>query len=326
MRESERHQQTPTAVTTTILLGRRRPSPTLAALALPAFVLGVLPAPSPADDCAPSNEAVSLEELVARVEGDGLRYVFVGERHGSGPVKRFAVELANALDDRGRDSALYIEGFRTNCAPSDAACWSLARWFNPDAFGTLLEEARVPVRPLDPPERDARGLRMAETIAAGSESVRVVLVGRSHVRFAGKDQAEVRVFGGAVRFSNPGDVVEAFPRSESLTIGLVTSQTRDDSESRLLVDGCEFDLVLSTAESRDYWAGGSGPAGVVPATRVAATDVAATDVAAASAAGISDAQASGAQAGDVVATDADVLPAAEAGASDAGSVADSSRP
>ena len=231
------------------------------------------------DTCTPSNQTLSFEELVARVETEGRRYVFVGERHGIGPVKRFVVELANALDARGHQAALYVEGFRTDCPPSDESCWTLARWFNPDAFGTLLEEARVPVHALDPPERDARALRMAATIASGSEPIRIVLVGGSHVRFAGDPRAEVRVFGGAVGFPDPGDVVEAFPRARSLTIGLETAPPPAHATgSGLRVDGCEYDLVLSTPESPDYWSGSaraeqsSATSQVLPTPESAASD------------------------------------------------------
>ncbi|HVS66535.1 MAG TPA: hypothetical protein VMT85_23870 [Thermoanaerobaculia bacterium] len=230
------------------------------------------------DTCTPSNETLTFEELVARVEAEERRYVFVGERHGIGPVKRFAVELANALDARGHQVALYVEGFRTDCPPSDESCWTLARWFNPDAFGTLLEEARVPVHALDPPERDARAMRMAATIASGSEPIRIVLVGGSHVRFAGDPRAEVRVFGGALGFPDPGDVVEAFPRAHSLTIGLDTAPPAHATGSGLRVDGCEYDVVLSTPESPGYWTGSAlaerspAPSQVLPTPESAASD------------------------------------------------------
>lgn len=220
--------------------------------------------------CGPVREVRSLDEVVSRVEADHLRYVFIGERHGVGPIKRFAVELANALEDRGNDVGLYVEGFRTNCRPSDTSCWTLARWFNPGAFGTLLQQARVPVHAIDPPERDERSRRMAATIASGPESVRVVLVGQSHVGFAGDALAELRVYGGAVRFPDPGDVAEAFPRPELLTIGLAAGidagrWTAVDSAE----DRCAFDLVLTAADSPDYWArwGRSEAAGLPEPTK-----------------------------------------------------------
>lgn len=225
----------------------------LLALALFFLLSGFLPLPSHAS-CVPADQASSLEEIVTRVHAEQIKYIFVGERHGVGPIKKFAVDLANALVDSGLDAGLYVEGFRTTCPPRESSCWSLAQTFNGDAFRALLEESKVSVYGIDPPERDRRAARMAATIAAGREAVRVVLVGKSHVVHAGDLDAELWVYGGGLRFPDPGDLAEAFPRQEILTIGLETS--RDTLSSYALHrSGCEVDYVVTTEPARDYWSG-----------------------------------------------------------------------
>ncbi len=220
----------------------------LTALALSA----ALPTSSVHAVCASSGRTASVEEIVAQVKAEGLKYVFVGERHGIGPVKKFAVDLTNALVESGYDVGLYVEGFRTDCPPRDEACWSLARAFNRQAFLTLLDESKASVHPIDPPEGDRRAERMAATIAAGSESVRVVLVGRSHVIHAENREAELWVYGGGLRYPDPGDVAEAFPRHEYLTVGLETGDGAGVPYS-LQHDECGADYVLITPPSDDYW-------------------------------------------------------------------------
>ena len=116
-------------------------------LALVVLALAALPVYS--DPSCPSSErSSSLSEIVDRVEADRIKYVFVGERHGVGPIKKFAVDLANALVENGRDVGLYVEGFRTNCPPGDGSCWSLARAFNDRAFRTLLDESKASIHDL----------------------------------------------------------------------------------------------------------------------------------------------------------------------------------
>ncbi|HVS13256.1 MAG TPA: hypothetical protein VMV46_04995 [Thermoanaerobaculia bacterium] len=221
---------------------------------LTVLFLGSATAPATAGSaCEPGNEPIALTELVSRIEAADARYLFVGERHGVGPVKRFAVDLVNALVERGHEVGLYVEGFRTDCALEDSTCRTLASWFNPLAFDTLLLESRATVHAIDPPQRSSRGARMAEAIAAGSEAVRVVLIGDSHVRHAGDSEAELLVFGGALQFPDPGDVAEAFPRSEVVTIGLETSGGA--GSRRMRADGCAVDYVVTTFDSSDYWAG-----------------------------------------------------------------------
>lgn len=217
-----------------------------------ALALGWLGLSTPAlAACAPSESiadptsvaASSLDEIIQRIEIEGRRYIFIGERHGIAPAKRFAVDIANSLADFGYDVGLYVEGFRTDCALRDDDCPSLARLFNAKAFLWLLDEARVPVHPLDPPQRDGRAGRMAAAIAAGSEAIRVVLIGRSHVVHADDPNAELWVYGGGMRYPDPGDVVKAFPRSQTLTVAL------DDGEAGvdpylLRPDGCRADYSL----------------------------------------------------------------------------------
>ena len=233
----------------------------LAALTLAA----ALPMPGCAD-CVPAGPTASLAEIVARVEAEHLKYVFVGERHGIGPIKRFAVELANALLDGGDDVGLYVEGFRTSCPPQDESCRGLARVFNPQAFRTLLDESRASVHALDPWEGDLRAARMAATIAAGSETVRVVLVGRSHVVDAGGLGAEVWTFGGAMRFADPGDLAAEFRRQEYLTVGLETAAEAFPPYS-LRQDGCGVDYVVTTADTTDYWGEPAAPLAQVTAAQ-----------------------------------------------------------
>lgn len=202
--------------------------------------------------CASGAATVSVDEIVARIEGEQLRYVFVGERHGVGPAKRFVVDLVNRLVERGHDAALYVEGFRAGCDPRDAACGSLAWLFDDgEAFLTLLDRSLAPVHPLDPAERDRRAERMATTIAEGREAVRVVLVGNSHVLYAGDPKAEHWVYGGAVRYPDPGDVVEGFSRTDYLTLVL---DAADGLEQPYLVreDGCRADYLLVAPPTGAY--------------------------------------------------------------------------
>jgi hypothetical protein len=139
--------------------------------------------------------------------GERLR----GERHAVGPVKRFAVDLAHELADRGHDVGLYVEGFRTDCLRADAACDSLARLFNAEAFRRLLDESRVPVHAIDPPEEDRRAARMAAAIAAGPETIRIVLVGAAETsRSTGDRGGRGRRLRDALR-SGRGEDFPAFP-------------------------------------------------------------------------------------------------------------------
>jgi hypothetical protein len=213
--------------------------------ALLALALGALVSAPAAATCQPGAD-VSVAKVVERIASERRRYVFVGERHGSEATKDFAVDLANALAARGLDVGLYVEGFRTDCAPRDAACGSLARLFNPKAFQRLLAEARVPVHAIDPPEKDARAARMAATIASGGEEIRVVLVGRTHVVHAGDPLAELWVYGGGMRYRDPGDVVEAFPAAESLTVALEVGRRAAGSGPgyALHTPGCGADYAL----------------------------------------------------------------------------------
>lgn len=200
--------------------------------------------------CLPGGE-VSVEEVAARIEREGKRYIFVGEKHAVGPVKRFAVELAHQLADLGHDVGLYVEGFRTDCPPADADCATIARLFNPEAFLTLLRQSRVPVHPIDPPEKNRRAVRMAETVAAGSEAIRIVLTGNTHVAHAGDPAAEIWVYGGGLRYPDPGDLAEAFPREESLTFVLETSE--DAAVPYSVHDGgCGADYTVIAASAGAY--------------------------------------------------------------------------
>lgn len=201
--------------------------------------------------CAPAGQTSSLEEIVARVETEGVRYLFIGEDHRVGPVKRFAVDTVNALAARGHEVGLYVEGFRTDCSPDRPDCRNLAALFNPEAFAALLRESRGRVYPIDPPEPDARVARMAAVIRGGPEEIRVVLVGRSHVIHAGHVGAEHRIFGGALLYPDPGDLAEAFPRDQSLTIALESDDGAGGGYA-LRVDGCGADYSLIAAPVPRY--------------------------------------------------------------------------
>ncbi len=220
---------------------------------LGAFCLVLLAGPAaPAGAaCVSAGSVASLEEIVERLVVEGRRYVFVGERHGVGPAKRFAVDLANALVERGHDVGLYVEGFRTDCPPRDRACRHLARDFNAEAFERLLAESKAPVHAIDPPERRRRAARMAEAVAAGGEAIRIVLLGRSHVVFAGDPEAELWVYGGGLRYPDPGDVVEAFPPEQVLTLALETDGAVVEPYS-VRVDGCLADYSLATPDTGAY--------------------------------------------------------------------------
>jgi hypothetical protein len=202
--------------------------------------------------CLGPDRAATVAEVVERVHAQHLKYLFVGEQHGAGPVKRFAVDLVNALVDAGDDVGLYVEGFSTACRPADRRCDDLARLFNAPAFSTLLSESKAIVHPIDPIERDHRARRMAATIKSGTEAIRVVLVGRVHVLYADDAAAELRVYGGGMRYPDPGDLVEAFPRRQILTVGLETANVAN-APYRLLEDGCASDYVLAAPDTRDYW-------------------------------------------------------------------------
>lgn len=202
--------------------------------------------------CSSSGSRATIDEIVGRVESDGVKYIFIGERHGIGPPKRFAVDLVNALVDRGYDVGLYVEGFRTDCLPGDVSCHRLARIFNLEAFSTLLSESRAPVRPLDPPERDRRAARMALTIAQGNESIRVALVGNSHVVHAENPEAELWVFGGGMKYADPGDLVEAFARTDYVTLAFEASDAALEGYV-LRQDGCKADYELLAPVTGAYW-------------------------------------------------------------------------
>lgn len=203
-----------------------------------------------ASPCPPPAGA-SLDEVLARIERERPRYVLIGERHAVGPVKRFAVDLVNGLVDLGLDVGLYVEGFSTSCPPRAVACSRLAPLFNAEAFLALLDQSRALVHPLDPPERHGRAARMAESIAWGSEEIRVVLVGNSHVRRAGDPAAELPIFGGGMLYPDPGDLAEAFPRQEVLTFRLETDDD-DLGPYSLLADGCEADYAIRTPATSRY--------------------------------------------------------------------------
>lgn len=195
--------------------------------------------------------ASSIGDIIARIESEHLRYAFIGERHGVGPVKRFAVDLVNGLVDRGHDVGLYVEGFRVGCALDDAACNRLAALFNPGAYRTLSTSSLAPVHPIDPVGREHRAAAMAAAVAAGREPIRVVLLGRSHMLYAGRPGAELKVFGGAVDYPDPGDVAEAFPRRRTVTIA---AETVDSLDVPYVVrpGGDDADYVLETTSSGAY--------------------------------------------------------------------------
>ncbi len=202
--------------------------------------------------CVRAGAEVSVPQVAARVEREGVRFLFVGERHAVGPVKRFAVDLAHELAARGHDVGLYVEGFRTDCPLADAACDSLARLFNAEAFDRLLAESRVPVHPIDPPEQDRRAARMAEAIAAGPETIRIVLAGNSHVAHAGDPLAELWVYGGALRYPDPGDLAEAFPREQSLIVALDAADQAVTPPYALRTGGCGADYTLIAPDTPVY--------------------------------------------------------------------------
>lgn len=228
----------------------RVPSAALAAV-LTTVVVSFVPVPDTGASCPPPGATVSLDDVVDRLEQSGVRYAFVGEQHGVGPVKRFAVDLANALVDRGEDVGLYVEGFRVDCDPRDEACWSLSQAFNRQAFLALLDNSRAPVHPLDPAQGENRVASMAATIAAGAESIKIVLVGTSHVIFAGDPDAVHPVFGGGMLYPDPGDVAEAFPRADTL---IFTLDCQGDAVSPYVLrpDGCRADYVVFTAPTGQY--------------------------------------------------------------------------
>jgi len=200
---------------------------------------------SAGDGCSGPTSPVTVDDLVSRIEEGRLRYAFVGERHGIGPVKRFVVDLANALVDRGHDVGVYVEGYRVGCDLDDPSCNRLASAFNPEAYRALVGASKALVHPIDPDSAGDRARRMAETVAAGSEEIRVVLVGASHVLFATDPEGEVPIFGGALRYPDPGDVAEAFPRGSYLTVGL---RTVDRLEAGYAVrsGGCGSDYTVET--------------------------------------------------------------------------------
>ncbi len=197
--------------------------------------------------CESSGDPVSVDVIVTRIERQGVRYVFVGERHDARAPKRLAVELVNRLVGRGHDAALYVEGFRTDCDPGEPSCRSLASRFNGPAFAELLAHSRAPVRPLDPPARHQRVARMAATLSSGTETVLVVLVGNAHVLYAGQPDAELSIFGGGMRYPDPGDLAESFPRNHSLTLAY---ESAHGSVGQFAVrpDGCKADYLLAELE------------------------------------------------------------------------------
>lgn len=196
---------------------------------------------------------IHIDQIVQRVGDEHRSYLFVGEVHPDGPVKRFTVDLTNALVDHGYDVGLYVEGFRTDCSPTDPSCESLARIFDREAYLALLRDSKAPVHPIDPPQSRNRAALMAKAIADGPESIRVVLIGNSHVLYAGQPDARLWVFGGGVLYPNPGDVVEAFPRRRSLTFGL--QEVADAGEGRpysLRAGQCGTDYTLLAAAAKAY--------------------------------------------------------------------------
>jgi hypothetical protein len=101
---------------------------------------------------------------------------------------------------------------------------------------------------------------MAESIAWGSEEIRVVLVGNTHVLHAGNPDAMVPIFGGGVLYPDPGDLAEAFPRQEILTFRLETTSDEieayaliaDGESYALLADGCDADYAIRTRPTPLY--------------------------------------------------------------------------
>ncbi len=124
--------------------------------------------------------------------------------------------------------------------------------FNESAFLTLTGESRAPVHAMDPVEKDRRASRMAAVLSQGVESIRVVLVGQAHVLHAEDGDAELWVYGGSVKYPDPGDLAEAFPRREYLTVGLETADVRGEPYL-VRQDGCDADYVLAAPNTSDYW-------------------------------------------------------------------------
>jgi hypothetical protein len=206
--------------------------------------------PLRAATCLPTGTSSSVDQIVARVGAEQRRYIFVGEIHRVGPVKKFVVDLTNELVDRGYDVGLYVEGFRTDC-PLREDCTSLARIFNREAFQTLLDQSRAPVHAIDPPQSTGRVASMAARIAGGTESIRVVLAGRTHVLHAEDGGADLRVYGGGLRYPDPGDLAEAFERRKYLTVVLETVDGAT-AEYSVREDGCGADYLLTTPWTTNY--------------------------------------------------------------------------
>jgi hypothetical protein len=118
---------------------------------------------------------------------------------------------------------------------------------------------------MDPVERDRRASRMAAVLSQGAESIRVVLVGQAHVLHAEDGDAELWVYGGSVKYPDPGDLAEAFPRREYLTVGLDTADVRGEPYL-VRQNGCDADYVLAAPNTSDYWsdAARAQSAAVVP--------------------------------------------------------------
>lgn len=204
--------------------------------------------------CGPGIDT-TLGDVLTRVERDRPHYLFIGERHAVGPVKKFTVDLVNGLVDRGLDVGLYVEGLSTRCPPRALECSRLAPLFNAEAFRSLLDESRAVVHPLDPPGSADRAASMAAEIEWGSEDVRVVLVGNTHVRFAGRPDATLPIFGGGLLYPDPGDLAEAFPLRDTLTFVLETTDDGTDdalAEYSVVADGCEADYAVRTRSTRTY--------------------------------------------------------------------------
>lgn len=206
--------------------------------------------------CGPGIDA-TLDDVLTRVERDRPHYLFIGERHAVGPVKKFTVDLVNGLVDRGLDVGLYVEGLSTRCPPRALGCSRLASLFNPEAFRSLLDESRAIVHPIDPPSSRDRAASMAAAIQWGSEDVRVVLAGNTHVRFAGRPDVTLPIFGGGALYPDPGDLAEAFPLRDTLTFVLETTSdlVRDEGafdEYSVVAEGCEADYAVRTRSTRVY--------------------------------------------------------------------------
>ncbi|MEZ5330843.1 MAG: hypothetical protein R2991_02050 [Thermoanaerobaculia bacterium] len=210
--------------------------------------------------------------MLTRVERDRPHYLFIGERHAVGPVKKFTVDLVNGLVDRGLDVGLYVEGLSTRCPPRALECSRLAPLFNAEAFRSLLDESRAVVHPLDPPGSADRAASMAAEIEWGSEDVRVVLVGNTHVRFAGRPDATLPIFGGGLLYPDPGDLAEGLPLRDTLTFVLETTDDGTRRRARGVLGGrrrlrgrlrrahaVDPDLLMASAPGRDRQANGRDP-------------------------------------------------------------------